>query len=201
MGRSGAAFGIIGVILATGAIGFTFIVWNGLNTTNSDLKADLDDLTNELNNFTRTTVVGKWNALYDNYDYAPYNLTNNWLYEFGNNSLNITDYISVSNNNTRVTLTKSGWYRIHLSVLLKDINASFLYKTTILKDGATEFVLDRLQTGATFDEYYHHIDSSAFVYSDGSNYIELNGYTDWDDYFSPHLSPHYNQLTIEYVAI
>ncbi len=214
MGRSGAVLGIIGLILAAGSIGFTFIVWNGQNTSNSDLKAELDDLiddlnnltdelnflTDEFNNFTRTTVVGKWNALYDNQDYEPYNLTNNWLYEYRGNSLNNTNYIAVSNNNTRITLLKSGWYRIHLSVLLKNINASFLYKTSILKDGATEFVLDRLQTGATFNEYYHHVDSSAFVYSNGTNYIEINGYTDWDDYFSPHLSPHYNQLTIEYVA-
>ena len=202
MGRSGAILGIIGVILAAGAGGFTFIVWNGQNIVNSNLKADLNDLINEFNNLSRTVAVGEWVGLVDNYDYAPHNLTNDWLFHFGVNNLNNTDYISVSNNNTRITLTKSGWYRIHLSVLYWFISPNFLYKTSILKDGAIEFVLDRLVTNSTIDSYWHQIDSSAFVYCDGINYIELNGFSNGDDDFGPYTDAahNYNQLTIEYVA-
>ncbi len=185
MGKGGTVLGLIGIFLAAGAIGFTYIVWNGQNTTN---------------NVTGTIVVGIWDELEDNYDYAPHNLTNDWLYEFGGNRLSNTDYIAVSNTNTSITLLKSGWYRIHLYVLLWFISPNFLYKTTILKDGAVEFVLDRLVTGSTVDSYWHQIDSSAFVYSDGTNYIELNGYSNGDNNFSPYTGPDYRQLTIEYIA-
>jgi len=82
------------------------------------------------------------------------------------------------------------------------ISPNFLYKTSILKDGAIEFVLDRLVTNSTIDSYWHHIDSSAFVYSDGINYIELNGFSNGDDDFSPYTDAahNYNQLMIEYMA-
>ncbi len=204
----GTALGIMGIIIGAGAIGFAFFVWNGQNTTNSDLKSDIDDLTDQLNNLTaefndlpRTIVVGEWNMLDDNYDYGPHNLTNDWLYDFGSNNLSNTDYIAVSNTNTRITLLKPGWYRIHLSVLLWYISPNFLYQTQILKDGANEFALDLLVTGSTVDSYWHNFDSSAFVYSDGTNYIELNGYSNGDDDFEPYASSDYLQLTIEYVAI
>ena len=206
MGRSGAALGIIGIILAAGAFGFSFVVLNGQNTTNSDigdLTDELNNLIDELNNLTRTIVVGVWAALIDNYGYAPHNLTNDWLFEFGVNNLSNSDYIFVSNNNTRIALSKSGWYRIHLSMLYLLISPNFVYETRILKDGAFEFAFDHLVTGATVDSYWHHIDSSAFVYSNGRNYIEVNGYSNGDNIFRPFTDAayDYNQLTIEYIAL
>ena len=59
MGRGGT---VLGIILAAGAIGFTFIVWNGQNNTN---------------NVTKTMVVGIWDALEDNKDFFPYSFQNN----------------------------------------------------------------------------------------------------------------------------
>ena len=184
MGRGGTVLGIIGVILAAGAIGFTFVVWNGQNTTN---------------NLTGNIVVGIWDSLDDNLDFTPYNLQKNWLFEFGDNNLNNTDYISVSNTNTRITLLKSGWYRIHISVLLGGISDSCSYRLSLLKDGAIESHLDFYVTSSTNDSSWYYIDSSAFVYSNGTNYIEINEYSTTDD-FSPSTSNIYNQLTIEYVA-
>ncbi|MFX0001358.1 MAG: hypothetical protein ACFE9Q_14380 [Candidatus Hodarchaeota archaeon] len=184
MGRGGTVLGIIGIILAAGAIGFTFIVWNSQNTTQ---------------NLTRTIVVGIWETLSDNLDFVPYNSQNNWLLEFGDNKLNNTDYISVSNTNTRITLLKSGWYQIHLSVLLAGISPSSTYRVRILKDGVTESFFDFYQTAVTIDSNYHSIDSSTFVYSNGTNYIEING--DSADDFSVPANDLYNQLTIRFVAI
>ena len=183
MGHGGTALGIIGIILAAGAIGFTFVVWNGQNTTN---------------NLTGTIVVGIWDSLEDNQDFAPYNSSNDWLLEFGDNSLNNTDYISVSNTNTRITLLKSGWYRIHLSVLLVGISPASIYTIRLLKDGAIEFFFDFYETSGTIDSIYHSIYSSAFVYSNGTNYIEING--DSADNFLVLANELYNQLTIEFVA-
>ncbi len=254
MGSGGTALGIIGIILAAGAIGFAFFVWNGQNATNSDLNSDLDDLTDALNNLieftnmtgftnmtdefnnltyefnnltyefnnltyefnnleselanlesifynmTRTVVVGIWEELDDNLDFAPHNTQGNWLFEFGDNTWNNTDYISVSNTNTRITLLKPGWYRIHLSVLIADIGPSNRYWIGILKDGVTEFYIYRYETSATMDAILHYIDSSAFVYSDGTNYIELNGWSNTDD-FNCGGSEIFDQFKIEYVAI
>jgi len=204
MGKSGTALGIIGIILAAGAVGFTFVVWNGQNTTNSDLDDLTDEVNNliglsnstEINNLTRT--IGIWNALDDNLDYAPYNLQNDWLFEFGDNILNNTDYISVSNTNTRITLLKSGWYRIHLSVLLSSISPSSYYRVRLLKDGAIESYLDFLATSSTIDSSWHYINSYTFVFSDGTNYIEIEASSTYDTAPS---NDDYNQLTIEYVAI
>jgi len=184
MGRGGTVLGIIGIILASGAIGFTFMVWNSQNTTK---------------NLTMTIVVGIWETLGDNLDFVPYNSQNNWLLEFGDNRLNNTDYISVSNSNTRITLLKSGWYRIQLSVLLAGISPSSAYRVRILKDGVIESYFDFYQIAVTIDSNYHYIDSSMFVYSNSTNYIEINGES--TDDFSVPANDLYNYLTIEFVAI
>jgi len=183
MGRGGTVLGIIGIILAAGSIGFAFVVWNGQNTTT---------------NLPRTIVVGIWDDLDSNLDYAPYNSQNNWFFEFGAYNLSNTDYISLSNTNTRIALLKPGWYRIHLSVLLGSISPSSTYWIAIFKDGAVEFYLDRFKTGAVVAEPVQIIDSSAFVYSDGTTYIEINGFSTDDFGISADV---YNQLSIEYVVI
>jgi len=208
MGKSGAALGIIGMILAAGAIGFSFVVWNGQNTNSSafadltdafnDLESDFNNLTDTLNNLTQTIVVGIWDNLDDNLDFAPYNLQDYWLVEVGDNKLNNTDYISVSNTNTRFTLLQAGWYRIHLNMLLSSISSSSIYWTIILKDGDIEFYLDRHGTSGTVDSTFHYVDASAFVYSNGTNYFEIYGDSNGDSFFIS--SDEFNQLKIEYIA-
>ena len=183
MGKGGTVLGLVGIILAAGAIGFAFVVWNGQSTAT---------------NLTMTKVVGIWDAFEENQDFAPHNLQNDWLFEFRDNNLSNTDYISVSNTNTRITLLKSGWYRIHLSVMLSDIGPSSIYVITIYKNGVIELFLDRYETLSTNVAWFYNIDSSAFVYSNGTNYIEISGSSNNDFQFSIDL---YNQLTIEYVAI
>ena len=138
MGSGGTALGIIGIILAAGAIGFAFFVWNGQNTINSEL----DDLRDELNNLTGNIAVGIWDNLDENLNYVPHNSQGNWLFEFGDNNLSNTDYISVSNSNTRITLLKSGWYRIHLSVLLEGMSPATWYYIILYKNGVIESYLD-----------------------------------------------------------
>jgi len=187
MGSNGTALGVIGIILAAGAIGFAFFGWNGQNNLQSDF-----------NNLTQTIVVGLWDALDDNLDFAPHNFQSNWLYEFGDNKLNNTDYISISNTNTRITLLKPGWYRIYLSVMLSSIGPSDVYWTRLLKDGDVEFYFDRHETGTPADSSYHFFGSSGFVYSNGTNYIEVNGYT-FSDFFYISSSDDFNQFMIEYI--
>ncbi|HDZ19301.1 hypothetical protein LCGC14_0918070 [marine sediment metagenome] len=212
MGRGGTALGIIGIIIAAGAVGFSFVVLNGQNITNSDmgdlidelnnLTDELNNLTDELNNLTRTNIVGIWDALADSQAIPPHNALDDWLLEFGDNSLSNPNYIFVSNSSTRITLLKPGWYRIHLTVLLVSMNPSNLYFTVLLKDGVDEFVFDTYETSLAMNSGYHSIDSSAFVYSNGTNYIEIRGTSAFGDDFNVPISNElYNQLTIEFVAL
>ena len=69
-----------------------------------------------------------------------------------------------------------------------------------MKDGVTVFYFDRYEPSATVVSTLHYIDSSAFVYSNGSNYIELRGWSDTDD-FDSNANSLFNQLKIEYAAI
>ncbi len=243
MGNAGTALGIIGILIGAGAIGFAFFVWNGQNTTNSDLgdltdelnnlKSDFNNLTDqfdiltelnnvtgldnftdalnnltgafnnlrgELNNLTRTIVVGMWDTLHENTDYGTHTSALDWLFEFGDNKFNDTDYISVSNTNTRITLLQPGWYRIHISVLLGNIDPSSSYWVRLLKDDNIELFLDRHDTSSADVIPWYSVDSSAFVYSDGTNYIELNGWSNSDAFYS-NAGNDFNQLTIEYVVL
>ncbi|KKM85536.1 hypothetical protein LCGC14_1288030 [marine sediment metagenome] len=204
---SGTALGIIGIIIAAGAIRFAFFVWNGTNSDLDDVTDQLNDLESELNdlesdfsNLTKTIVVGIWDALDENLDFTPHNSGDDWLIEFGDNNLSNTDYISVSNTNTRITLLEPGWYRINLNLLLLGIDISnHYYLIWLYVDGAYEFLLDRHQTSTTFVSSLHYIDSSAFIYSNGTNYIELNGYSNNDD-FDITGNHYYNQFMIEYIT-
>ncbi len=182
MGKGGTVLGLIGIILGAGGIAFGFFNMNSQN-----------------NNLKQSIVVGIWDGLADNLDFTPHNSNDDWLIQFGFNKLTNTDYISVSNTNTRITLLKTGWYRIHISVLLNYLDPNKQYYIKLLKDGLTEGHIHFYDTPSTASSYYY-MDSSEFVYSDGTNYIELNGYSNFND-FLPTSSTDYNQFIIEYVAM
>ncbi len=202
MGRGGAVLGIIGIVLAAGAGGFAFVGWNGQNIANSEinnLTNELNNLTDELNNLSRIIVVGTWNTLEDNLNFAPHNSQNDWLLEFGENNVSNIDYFSTTNN-TRITLLKPGWYRIHLSVLLMNINPSSTYWIRLYVNGTMTNYMARHETSAA-SPIFHHIDVSAFVYCDALNYIEINGYSTFDNFDVAASDDKFNQLTIEYLDI
>ena len=143
-------------------------------------------------------LVGIWDELYYNTEYAPYTATSYWLLEYGSNRLNNSAYVSVSNNNTRITFLKPGWYRIQLTMVLSSLDAGSWYWIIILKNGVQEFYLLYHETSGTPESDYLCIDSDAFVYSNGTNYFEILGDSNGEP-FSPGGSQIYNQLTIEFV--
>lgn len=143
-------------------------------------------------------LVGLWDELYANMDYSPYNLAYHWLLEYGNNKLNDSNYISISNSNTRITLLKSGWYRLHISMVLGDIDALGSYKIGLYKNSVIELFMDYYGTSVDPGSSFNVIDSSAFVYSNGTDYFEFTGHALGDNDFSPESNA-YNQFSIEYV--
>ena len=185
MGNSGTALGIIGIILGAGAFGFAFFVWNGQN-----------DLESDFNNLESTILVGIWEDLSRNTDYTPYSTNRFWLFEFGDNQVNNTEYFSVSNSNTRITIIKSGWYKIHLSALLGDINDGTAYSMKFYKNGDVYGYSSYLIGGGPFI----YMDGTVFIECNAKDYIEISAYSAADD-FIVYTIANYEHLTIEYVVL
>ena len=154
---------------------------------------------NNFNNQTKTIVVGLWDELHRNLDNSPHNLQNDWLIELGDNKLFSTEHLSLSHTYTRVSLLKVGWYRIDLSLMLTDLAEGSNYRLYLNKDGEFETSFDYFEVPLRTELEYYCIHSSVFVESDGSNYIEINGFCSDDDFIVSYQI--YNHLSIEYISI
>ncbi len=184
MGKGGTVLGLIGIILGAGGLVFGYLNWAG-----------------QSNNSTQNKIVGVWDGLDVNQDYPGWDQVGSWLFEFTDNEMNNTAYISVSNANTRITLLKSGWYRIHLSTELIYLDSGLHYYLRLLKDHSIDMYIYHFDT-LTSTPPGKYFDSSAFVYSNGTNYIEIgatcgnptvNG-------FGIYSSASMNQFSIEFVS-
>ena len=182
MGKGGSVLGLIGIILGAGGIAFGYYNW-----------------TSENDNSTQNKVVGVWDGLDVNRDYSGYNQLHTWLFEFTDNDFNDSDYVSVSLSNTRITLLKPGWYRIHFTVLLGDIDPAEHYYIRLLKNHTIDEYLFSVWTTSTATSVYK-IDTSALVYSDGMNYIEIGASSSPQDTFGISGTNHENGLSIEFIS-
>lgn len=59
--------------------------------------------------------------------------------------------------------------------------------------------MERFETSTTVDSSFHYVESSTFVYSNGTTYIELAGYSTTDDFYVSTDS--FNQFAIEYMVM
>lgn len=210
MGRGGTALGIIGIILAAGAIGFAFFIWNGQNSTISDLTNEVNYLTNEiadlqslLNNsessFNQSTIVGVWEDFSRNTDYSPYTTNENWLFELTSNQIINPEYLSVSNSNTRINIVKSGWYRIHISGVLSGLTNNAVYTIRFYRNDVL-IATDPYLVANAESYTYNHIAGTVLIECTAGDYINLNAYSQTDDNndFNAYTNV-YNQLSIEYL--
>lgn len=145
-------------------------------------------------------LVGIWEGLDDNYDYAPHTTSSNWLFTLLDNSYIDSEYISVNNTGTCITLKKQGWYRIQLSVLLQNLDAPDAYQIDLLKNGTVLFSLYFISTWSAYDPYYHHVHAEGYVLSDGNDYIEINAKSGIDAFYPYTANQNFNQLVIEFVS-
>jgi len=186
MGKGGAVLGLIGMILGAGGLVLWYFNWTGQSSNSTS---------------TQNKVVGVWDGLDENKDYAGYDQPGAFLFEFTDNEMNDTAYVSVSNANTRITLLQSGWYRIHLSTELNSLDSGLHYYLRLLKDHSIDMYLYHFDT-MTSTPPGEYIESSAFVYSDGTNYIEIGvacGNPTVNS-FSISGSSNMNQFSIEFVS-
>jgi len=143
-------------------------------------------------------LVGLWDDLAKNKEYAPYTTDYNWLIEFDNNQFNISNYIEVSNNNTRFKLLKEGFYKITLLLLLNDVNAGEVYWAYLLRNNAFDHCLDRVAISDNPSSPYHQIESSVYVKSTGLDNFSIRCYSTASDAFDVGHLQTFSQLSIEY---
>jgi len=182
MGKNTAGFVLLSIISISGlGLGGYSVYLNLINTQLAE-KQELK-------------LIGLWDEFDYNTDFPPYTALSYWLLELRGNKINNSDYIAISNNNTRITLVKLGWYRIQLTMILSNINGNQSYWINVLKNGVVKFILLYHETLATPISDYLTFDSSVFVYSNGADYFEIMGDSFGDPFFPG--SQVYNQLTIE----
>lgn len=140
------------------------------------------------------TLVGLWEDLDRNTDYPPYEINYNWLLEFSNSLLINSNYVSTSNDNTRLFLLRAGLYKISISALFDGLSSSLRYSVEILKNDVFEDSFEWTYADGT----YYHMDSSRYYYSNGADYFEFRCVSPDSDPFLV-LGDPYNQLSIEFV--
>ena len=144
-------------------------------------------------------LVGLWDDLDYNADYAPWNTTSDWLLEFSNSLFNDSNYISVSNGNTHFVLLKTGVYKITLTILLYTLDADTIYWVYLRRNGAFDHAFERISISANPYDSYYQVQSSLYVYGNGVDSFVINCYNTVSDAFLVSSSDAYNQLSIEYV--
>lgn len=140
-------------------------------------------------------LVGLWDFVNYNYGYAPHDETNDWLIQPMLGLYNDTRYLAFSNNNTRFTLLRDGYYKVNLNMLVISLIDGQMYNMYLLKNGVrykTMFCLTAYSVTGGW------MSSSVFVHSNGTDYIEINGYHSSDP-FGPFYTVYDYQFSIEYM--
>ena len=188
MGERKGAMLLLGII-AIAALGFSGYVFikNEIFATSGTTPPD-----------SGLILVGLWDDLTKNKEYAPFTTDSSWLIEFDNNQFNNSNYISVSNNNTRFKLLKEGFYKITLLLLLYDVDASEVYWTYLLRNNLYDHCLARVAISDYPSSPYHQIESSVYVKSTGLDNFTIRCYSTGSDAFEVGWLNNFNQLSIEY---
>ena len=144
------------------------------------------------------TLVGLWDDLAKNKDYAPYTTDDSWLIEFNNNQFNNSNYISVDNSNTRFKLLKEGFYKITLLFLLYSLDADAIYWVYLYRNSTVDHYFARVAISANPSSPYYQIESSLYVKSTGLDDFVIRCYCIGDTSFTIGTPQSFNQLSIEY---
>lgn len=143
-------------------------------------------------------LIGLWDDLVENKEYAPYTADNSWLIEFSNSQYNNSNHISVSNNNTSFKLMKEGFYRITLLLMWYNLDPSGIYWAYLYRNNTYDHCFDRVSISANPSSVYYQVTSSVYVKSTGYDDFFIRCYASGDTSFDITVSQAFNQLSIEY---
>jgi len=141
-------------------------------------------------------VVGLWTNL-SRVMYGSYNTSDNWLIGVNNTQILKSDYVALSNNNTKFTLEVTGWYKVHLSLVLVNLTLNNEYYINFNRNNKLEFSLAKFNSTRTI---YSVINLYQFIYFNSSDFFEINcNSSDSFNVGTTELYQNYNQLSIEYI--
>jgi len=141
------------------------------------------------------TLVGLWDDLAKNKDYAPYNTDTSWRLEFDNNQYNDSNYISVSNSNTNFKLLKEGFYKLTILLYAYDLVPGGTYWFYLYRNNSINHCIAKIGLPTTT---YYQVESSVFVKSSGLDNFFIRAYCTGDTSFTIATAQSFNQLSIEY---
>ena len=141
------------------------------------------------------TLVGLWDDLAKNKEYAPYDSDDTWRLEFDNNQYNDSNYISVSNNNTNFKLLKEGFYKLTLLLYLSDLDPGGTYWVYIYRNNSVNYCIAKIEHPTSLN---YQVESSVFVKSTGLDNFFIRVHCTGDTSFAISTTQSFNQLSIEY---
>ena len=140
-------------------------------------------------------LVGLWDDLATNKEYAPYDTDAAWLVEFDNNQYNDSNYISVSNSNTNFKLLKEGFYKLTLLLYVNGIAPSGTYWFYLYRNNSINHCIAKIGLPTSSN---YQVESSVFVKSTGLDNFFIRAYCNGDISFAIVATQSFNQLSIEY---
>ena len=146
-------------------------------------------------------LVGLWNGLEKNTDYAPWNTDESWLVKFPDNLYNDSNHISVNSSKTSFKLLQTGFYKITIRFIFYglDSTSAAIYWVSLLRNGANSEYFERLAIPANPSSSYYFIQASLYIESTGLADFAFNCFCNSDSNgFSLSTSGN-SQLSIEFV--
>ena len=142
-------------------------------------------------------LVGLWDNLAKNKDYAPYDTDATWRIEFDNNQYNESNYISVSESNTNFKLLKEGFYKLTILMYAYDLDSGGTYWFYLYRNSSINHCIAKIGH-PTSDNF--QVESSIFIESTGLDNFFIRAYSsgDSDTSFTIATAQSFNQLSIEY---
>ena len=122
--------------------------------------------------------------------------TDDFILSFSSIQLNHSNYFSMSNGNTTITLTRSGWYKFTIRTMLIGLTTTDDYYFNIEKNGAFSNALLYTSNPPTISRC---ITAVAYVESDGNDEFIFRCFDIGADPFGVTPTQKYNQLALEFV--
>jgi len=144
-------------------------------------------------------LVGLWNNLVKNTDFAPWNNDANWLAEFPDNLYNDSNHISVNSSNTSFKLLQKGFYKISVVLTFNGLDSpsDAIYWSVLLRNSSNYGYFERIGVPANPPSSYYMFQTSFYVESTGLDNFAINCYSSGDSFILSSAGT--NQLAIEYV--
>ena len=116
--------------------------------------------------------------------------------DFYSIQLNKSEFFTLTEGNTAITLIKMGWYKFSIRFLLSDLSSTDDYSIHIIKNMRVAEMVGLL---AHPQSSYWLISTSILVHSDGDDAFKFNCWSTGSDFFEIAITTG-NQFIIEYVT-